>query len=118
VIERTPSWDQVVSDVVETLLDLGDTGRAENIVDFYSAPSRPPRWRLGITAQLRCSVLLGVAGGDRVVGASAVNAWAERHVVRLQSALQAVQDLVTPIRSGPCADPRPSPNEQQGVLLP
>lgn len=95
MIERTPSWDQVVSDVVETLLDLGDTGRAENIVDFYSAPSRPPRWRLGVTAQLRCGALLGAAGGVRMFGASAADGWAERHIVRLQSALQAVQDLVT-----------------------
>jgi hypothetical protein len=95
VVGYTPPWDEIVSDVVEILLHLGETDSAAHIVGFYSAPSRPPRWRLGVTAQLRCGALLGAAGGVRMFGASAADGWAERHIVRLQSALQAVQDLVT-----------------------
>ena len=82
MIEREPPWDEVVADVVAILVHQGDTGCAGHIVDFYCDAARPPRWRLGAAAQLRCRALLVDPDRD----------WTDHEIAaRMRVALQAVQ---------------------------
>src|ERR1700731_4560897 len=64
VTEDEPPWDEVVSDLVEILLQLGERGCAERIVAFCGAAATAERWRLSAPVELRCHALLTAADGD------------------------------------------------------
>jgi tetratricopeptide (TPR) repeat protein len=59
-----PQWDEVVSNVVEILLQLGERRDAERILAFYSATATAERWRLSASVELRCHALLSALDGD------------------------------------------------------
>jgi tetratricopeptide (TPR) repeat protein len=59
-----PQWDEVVSNVVEILLQLGERGCAGRVVAFYSAAATAERRRLSAPVELRCHALLTAADGD------------------------------------------------------
>jgi hypothetical protein len=64
VIEQEQPWDEVVSDVVEILLQLGESDGAERVLDVYADRAGGLWWLLGEPAELRCRALLRAAGGD------------------------------------------------------
>jgi hypothetical protein len=62
--EHEPWWEDVVGDLVEILLELGEAGCARRTLDVYCATPREQRWQVGATVELRCRALLSAAGGD------------------------------------------------------
>jgi hypothetical protein len=63
-IDHEPWWEEVVGDLVEILLDLGETACARRTLDFYCAAQRERRWRVGTSVELRCRGLLRAVDGD------------------------------------------------------
>lgn len=64
MIEHEPWWEEVVGDLVEILLELGETGCALRTLDFYCDPARARRWQVGPLVEMRCRALLSAAEGD------------------------------------------------------
>jgi hypothetical protein len=64
VLENEPWWEEVVGDLVEILLELGEAACARRTLDFYCAAQRERRWRVGAGVELRCRALLRAADGD------------------------------------------------------
>jgi hypothetical protein len=58
-----PWWEDLVGDLVEILLELGEAGYARRTLDVYCTP-QDQRWQVGATVELRCRALLSAAGGD------------------------------------------------------
>jgi len=64
VLDHEPWWEEVVGDLVEILLELGETPCARRTLDFYCAAQREQRWRVGTSVELRCRAMLRAADGD------------------------------------------------------
>jgi hypothetical protein len=64
VIENDPWWEDVVGDLVEILLELGEAACARRTLDFYCDAQRARRWQVGAPAEQRCRALLSAADGD------------------------------------------------------
>lgn len=64
MIEYEPWWEEVVGDLVEILLELGETGCAQRTLDFYCDAGRTRRWQVGSLVEQRCRALLRAAEGD------------------------------------------------------
>src|SRR5438105_1719605 len=64
VMDLEPLWEEVVGDLVEILLELGETRCARRTLDFYRAAERDRRWRVGTSVELRCRGLLRAVDGD------------------------------------------------------
>jgi tetratricopeptide (TPR) repeat protein len=62
--EPEQPWDEVVSDVVEILVQLGENDDAARILEMCRDPARRLCWLLGESAELRCRALLRAAAGD------------------------------------------------------
>jgi hypothetical protein len=62
--EHEPWWEDVVGDLVEILLELGEAGCARRTLDVYCTTSQEERWQVGAPVELRCRALLSAAGGD------------------------------------------------------
>ncbi|TMD01541.1 MAG: hypothetical protein E6J03_10835 [Chloroflexi bacterium] len=63
-MDLEPCWEDVVGDLVEILLELGETRCARRTLDFYRAAERDRRWRVGTSVELRCRGLLRAVDGD------------------------------------------------------
>ena len=63
-IDHEPWWEEVVGDLVEILLELGETACARRTLDFYCAAQRERRWRVGTSVELRCRAMLRASDGD------------------------------------------------------
>ncbi len=77
MIEDEPWWEDVVGDLVEILLELGEVGCAGRTLDVYCSTQRAQRWRVGATVELRCRALLSAASGDLPGALSQLDAAAE-----------------------------------------
>lgn len=66
--DNEPWWEEVVGDLVEILLELGEAPCARRTLDFYCAAQRERRWRVGSSVETRCRALLRAVDGD-VAGA-------------------------------------------------
>jgi hypothetical protein len=64
MIEHEPWWEDVVGDLVEILLELGEAGYARRTLDVYCATPQEQRWQVSAPVELRCRALLSAAGGD------------------------------------------------------
>jgi hypothetical protein len=62
--EHEPWWDDVVGDLVEILLELGEAGYARRTLDVYCATPQEQRWQVSAPVELRCRALLRAAAGD------------------------------------------------------
>lgn len=62
--EHEPWWEDVVGDLVEILLELGEAGCAQRTLDVYCTTPQDQRWQVGAPVELRCRALLSAAGGD------------------------------------------------------
>jgi len=63
-LDHEPWWEEVVGDLVEILLELGETACARRTLDFYCAAQRERRWRVGTSVELRCRGMLRAVDGD------------------------------------------------------
>ena len=63
-IEHEPWWEDVVGDLVEILLELGESVCARRTLDFYTAAQRESHWRVGVSVERRCRALLSAVDGD------------------------------------------------------
>ena len=63
-IDHEPWWEEVVGDLVEILLELGEAACARRTLDFYCAAQREARWRVGTSVELRCRAMLRAVDGD------------------------------------------------------
>lgn len=63
-LDHEPWWEEVVGDLVEILLELGETSCARRTLDFYCAAQREQRWRVGASVELRCRGMLHAVDGD------------------------------------------------------
>jgi hypothetical protein len=57
-------WEEVVTDVVEILVQLGEHDDAARILEMCRDSARRLCWLLGGAAELRCRALLRAAAGD------------------------------------------------------
>jgi hypothetical protein len=57
-------WEEVVGDLVEILLELGEASCARRTLDFYCNTQRARRWQVGMPVEQRCRALLSAADGD------------------------------------------------------
>jgi hypothetical protein len=62
--EHEPWWEDVVGDLVEILLELGEAGCARRTLDIYCTTPQDRRCQVGAAVELRCRALLSAAGGD------------------------------------------------------
>jgi hypothetical protein len=63
-IDTEPWWEEVVGDLVEILLELGEASCARRTLDFYCDTQRAQRWQVGAPVEQRCRALLSAAAGD------------------------------------------------------
>src|ERR1700740_200863 len=57
-------WDDVVSSVVEILLQLVEPVDARRVLAYYSAAATAEPWRLSAPIRQRCYALLSATDGD------------------------------------------------------
>ncbi|HEV7466455.1 MAG TPA: hypothetical protein VGP96_09135 [Candidatus Dormibacteraeota bacterium] len=62
--EHEPWWEDVVGDLVEILLELGEAGCARRTLDVYCTTPPEQRWPVSARVELRCRGLLSAAAGD------------------------------------------------------